>query len=698
MLLLILVALAGLLAGRATGALDACTAADVASQDVRCVATSPVCRVTQSFNIGDGCELDFRPRPLVVAGSGRLIVGRGAMTIKAAAVTVENGGAIEARGTRAAPNDRGGMVRIETTGGVDVHGPRGTIDAVGTTSGGAVIIEAGGSVTIGGRLVVDGTLGTATGGSVEVRTEGDFVSGAESTISSTGPLEGAGGSIEIIARGRVDLGAVVDLSGGCGGSLDLYSGGETVLRGIRMRGTGNAGSGGCLSVFAGTTLRSLGLIDLNGTGGTFGGGCGGFLCLESLGGDLVIDADLRAEGGAPDGAGGLLALVAPGAISTGAGRTISVRGNGTESCGGELCVDAGTQLSGQAALDASGGSAGGDVDITAGGNASLAGGIAVDGRTTGGFAGIVLIEAGASGSGTLSVAGAIDAGAAGCSATLGCGVGGFVQLAGCDLVLEGGGVSGRAPEAGDIELEAREQLTVNAPLDATSSAPAGGSHGSIVLSFPRRKPLSLRGTIQPPPTMVPMETCTMVRQLSCLVPCPACGNGQVEFPETCDDGGGAPVSCDGCSLFCRRENCDDRKTCTTDSCHPAIGCVHAPRDLPPTPCFEPSERSPTPTPSGTTTNTPEATLTFTPSPSETPTPSPPVDTPSPEPTIGHPPVCSGDCDRDEVVTLAELVLAVRVMQEGGVEACPGLDVNGDGAVRVNELLAAIGFALNGCGA
>jgi cysteine-rich repeat protein len=685
---LLFVTFAGLVVGRAALALDACTAADVESQDFGCVATSSICRVTQSFNVGDGCELDFRARPLHVAGSGRLIVGRGAMTIKSASLRIENGGAIDARGTRAAPNNRGGVVRIETTGGVEVLGPRGTIDAVGSNNGGAIIVEAGGSLTVGGRLIADATLGSATGGSVMIRSDGDFVSTAQSTITSTGPLGGAGGSISIVVRGRIDLGTVVDLSGGCAGSLDLYSGGETVVRGIRMRGTGNAGSGGCLTIFAGTTLRSLALIDVNGTGGTFGGGCGGFSCLESLGGDVVIEADIRAEGGAPDGGGGLLALIAPGVISTRAGTTISVRGNGTGGCGGELCVDAGTDLNGLAAFDASGGSAGGDVDITAGRNATLTSGVAANGRTTGGFAGTALLEAGAGGSGALTVAGAIDVGAAGCSATLGCGVGGFTQLQGCDVVVTGGGVSGRAPEAGQIELVAREQLRINASIDATSSAPAQGAPGSIFLSFPSRKQPVVSGAIQPPPTMAPMETCTMARQLSCLVPCPVCGNGQVEFPESCDDGGGVAVSCDGCSIFCRLEDCDDGKTCTIDSCDPAIGCSYVPRDLPPTPCFEPSERSPTPTPSETATGTPP--------PPGTPSLPTPTDTPSPEPTTTLPATCNGDCDEDGMVTVHELVLGVNLMQNGGVDACPSLDANGDGTVHVDELLTAVGFALNGC--
>src|SRR5262249_37524091 len=77
------------------------------------------------------------------------------------------------------------------------------------------------------------------------------------------------------------------------------------------------------------------------------------------------------------------------------------------------------------------------------------------------------------------------------------------------------------------------------------------------------------------PTITAMATCTAPSQTNCLVPCPTCGNGVVEFPETCDTAG-TPLSCDGCSVFCQIENpnCSDANVCTTDSCSPSLGCRH----------------------------------------------------------------------------------------------------------------------------
>src|SRR5207248_10293406 len=61
-----------------------------------------------------------------------------------------------------------------------------------------------------------------------------------------------------------------------------------------------------------------------------------------------------------------------------------------------------------------------------------------------------------------------------------------------------------------------------------------------------------------------------------LPACPVCGNGLVEFPETCDTLG-TPQSCDGCSRYCQLEVCDDANVCTVDSCSPVLGCRNAAR-------------------------------------------------------------------------------------------------------------------------
>src|SRR4029450_8960312 len=111
----------------------------------------------------------------------------------------------------------------------------------------------------------------------------------------------------------------------------------------------------------------------------------------------------------------------------------------------------------------------------------------------------------------------------------------------------------------------------------------GGHHHSHARPHraPRSHPRSLplvqgvnkfpgAGTIPPTPAHTVLAACTAPGQPSCLVPCPTCGNGTGEFPETCD--GGNAVSCDGCSQFCQIESCDDGNPCTTDQCDAQLGC------------------------------------------------------------------------------------------------------------------------------
>ncbi len=65
----------------------------------------------------------------------------------------------------------------------------------------------------------------------------------------------------------------------------------------------------------------------------------------------------------------------------------------------------------------------------------------------------------------------------------------------------------------------------------------------------------------------------------------------------------------------------------------------------------------------------------------------------------HPvfPQCSGDCDGDGSVAVAELVRAVKISLQGlSPEECPASDDDMDGVVSVSELVLMVGAALEGC--
>src|SRR5262245_17642980 len=75
-------------------------------------------------------------------------------------------------------------------------------------------------------------------------------------------------------------------------------------------------------------------------------------------------------------------------------------------------------------------------------------------------------------------------------------------------------------------------------------------------------------------------------------------------------------------------------------------------------------------------------------PSGTPTPPPPPPTPTPIPC---------DCDGNHVVSIAELIQAVRLLLSGdSADACGGLDGNRDDVLTVDELVVGVRHALYGC--
>jgi hypothetical protein len=117
----------------------------------------------------------------------------------------------------------------------------------------------------------------------------------------------------------------------------------------------------------------------------------------------------------------------------------------------------------------------------------------------------------------------------------------------------------------------------------------------------------------------------------------------------------------------------------------------------------------TPTNTATPTEAPTATATATELASATPSPtaSTPL-TPTPSATPTEPPtptptatavtvVCAGDCNKDHVVTVDELLVMVQIaLGNDDITACDQSDANGDGRVTVDEILMAVSSALNGC--
>ena len=100
----------------------------------------------------------------------------------------------------------------------------------------------------------------------------------------------------------------------------------------------------------------------------------------------------------------------------------------------------------------------------------------------------------------------------------------------------------------------------------------------------------------------------------------------------------------------------------------------------------------------TATPTEEATaaLTATAAATETATEAPTGEVATPSPTADVEP-CSGDCDGNRAVSVAELIRGVNIaLGNAELDACPSFDADDDESVEINELIGAVGNALDGC--
>lgn len=633
------VAVLGCLASPAQ-ALVACTAADIIAQSgTDCPAGSGPCSIKKDFDIPTGCTLDFGARDVTVENGSILDPGSGVATFRARNFTVGAGGYIDARGTSVAPNNVGGTVIIETTEAIAVlkqSSLRGRIDTGGDAAGGQIQLTAGTTVTIGGRLSVDGFAAGAAAGSIHIAAMGNVTTIAASTISGNAGAGASGGWVDILSKGSVDLGDNLTLKGADGGNVDVTASANVILRGILLDGdltavTTEPGYGGALYVVAGAAVQLLGPISA--TGRTDGDG--GDVDILASGGNITVAQSISASSGLPyeGGGGGNVIFTAQGALNIQSGASISVRADGRYGFAGSINLDGLLGVSVNAPLDASGGGEGGSIDASSNGDVSLAALVDVSGTSAAGAGGAVTVYAGFDGQGSLTVSNTVAATGGPCGVEDGCGVGGSVTLEACDLTVTSTGlIDGRAPDVGALlVLWAHEQLTVNGTLNATSDI---GFDGDIGFDHRAGKPPVGTGTVEPEATITERPTCVGPNDpVGCFDPCPNCGNGAVEYPETCDTSG-PPLNCDGCTSFCRIESCADADGCTIDSCDPVVGCVHVlnpPCATPtPTPTWTPTASGPTPTrtatrsftitPTPTHTRTVTLTPTISPTPTETPTP------------------------------------------------------------------------------
>jgi len=736
-------------------ALAICTAVQISMQEPGCMQGNINCTIAGDYTIEDGCVLNFGLRNVRIQSTSRFTVASRMMVIRAASLTLD--GFINAVGST--PGTRGGMVVIETTGSVNVT-TGGEIDVSGNRNGGEIMIRAGGSVLVSGKLQADFLDRSAGGGLIQIDAGAIISTGINSVISARGGGNSdGGGEIDLDAAGAMTLRTDLDVSGLDAGFITLLAGSTLVMQGALASGGGDAGSGGCIDVIGGAGVTVSGAISSNGASGTFmSGGCGGIICIDGGFGNtrLAPGAALRADGASPDGGGGNITVLARG--NTIIDGDITARGPTGETCGGCMCVEAGidTTVSATAILDTSGGDSGGAVGLLASRNITVNGPIAATGDRAGSLGGDVTIRAGQLGPGALTLNNLVEVSSnAQCSDEAGCGEGGVADISACNLTITpAGALIARGPNGGDIIVSSRDQLTVRGTLNATRTI-GTGLQGVTRYNYRAGRPPVIQGaSVSPAAERQILTTCPNQADTMppCLNPCPVCGNGVVQYPETCDLGVTPPSSCSGCSVYCRLEECDDGLICTDDTCHSLYGC----RNQPTPACVEPTPTitgtpptatatrtasatstttetlpptdtpSTTPTSSATATPSPSSSPSITPTPTDTPittstptTTATPTDTatststptstsaatpsasasstatPSAEPTAT--PSCPGDCDGGGDVTVNELITGVNIaLGNSGVSSCPAFDRNGDGMVSISELIDAVNAALMGC--
>jgi cysteine-rich repeat protein len=589
---LVVFAMAAMRPGDAS-ALTACTAANIQSlSGGSCPpGNGAPCTINLVFDVASGCVLDFGTRAVTIGGAGELhLTGAGTVTLRAGSLIVAPSGLINGRASTAAvPNAT--SITIQTSGDVAVQKSGsliGKIDVSGDALAGVIEIDAGGSITIGGKLQGDALTNAGAGGTVILNAINDITTLALSSISALGG-QSADGEVDLSAGDRVNLADTINVNGDAGGTVNISAGADAVVADMTANGQGAPGPGGDITIEAGTGVQLVKTIHADAASAIDGGESGGTVTVSADWGDLVIVNDVTAEGAGIDGSGGSITLSALGAIQIQSAALVSVRANAAGD-GGDLVIGAPINVIGPIAksitilghLDVSGGTSGGSADIDSSGDIIVAGRIDADGRSAGSFGGAVNVTAGDDGQGSATVSNTIDVGGGVCSLADGCGEAGDTFLEGCNVtVATTGHLLARSEEKGGTNnLTAHELLTVSGEVNARrTGSTATGSDGTNTFKFPTRRLPVIGGTVVPVAASLQLATCTGPNQGqgdTCLDPCPVCGNGAVEWPESCDNNVGTPLSCDGCSATCRFESCDDSNPCTADTCGPQLGCRNAP--------------------------------------------------------------------------------------------------------------------------
>jgi hypothetical protein len=460
-------------------------------------------------------------------GSG----GRIGVDARGGDLTLRGGGGKLAARAGAIDLGASGQLRVESPAPIDAA-MGGAVDAVA----GTIFAEGETTATGGGSVELASTAGdlrlVRTGAAITVDAEG-FVSltaetpGPEGTIVLAAPIQALGSEVVLSATGRVQVQKRINANG---------PGGEDT-------------TGGAIAVAS--ALHDVEIAaDLLASDSQFAGE----ITLEA-GRDVVVTENVVAGGlsnsdGGNDGGTITIAANRDVRLVPTMNRRMDVTGSGVGG-GGDIDVSAGR-------------------DVVTGSKMRL---LASGGRT-GGAGNVALRAGGVDQAGNLLVQGVVEATGAAAAAP------GIIDLEGCGVVIESTGeVDGSGAPTARTSIVARRELHVWGDLVTSGTQTALRPVGGLFVQPGSKITPALAACDCPgggsSAACCERAACTETSAPpGCLVPCPTCGDGQIEWPETCDPGSGP--RCGGgawCSPACRQEPCVDGAPCTTDTCDEEVGCL-----------------------------------------------------------------------------------------------------------------------------
>jgi filamentous hemagglutinin len=347
-----------------------------------CVGNATACTISAASVVDDGCTLNFGTTNVTISRNGTLETASAgdSYSVVAGSLTVE--------GWVKGP---GGTVAIATTGLVRTQSVSNSPGRIDVGNGGSLVIEAGGAIELlGPNVSADGGGGQPAG---SITLAGSSVTATSSLQADGDP--GAGGSIDILSAGAVDLDGLVSVEGvsnsaaASGGTVAIDAGGALSIDGNLVANGAHDGDGGTVRLAAaGTATIGAANVRANGVGG--GGFANGGRILVSAP-SVAVDGNWQANGNA-GGYGGDIRVEgtsSSGTITVSSASEIAANGGGGGGVGGRVLVDGAGDVTVDGDVTATGAdsdSVGGDLVVRAGDDLTIAG--TLDARSTAGSSGV----------------------------------------------------------------------------------------------------------------------------------------------------------------------------------------------------------------------------------------------------------------------------------------------------------------------